>query len=358
MIRQYWWKVLGVLLLLYAFTAGLLTPLKPGIALVKQDALSFRTGEQVKLDLNCYNARLEESEKEVRAWLVFDTTHAVSAQNIQVESDSEVELTFAIPEYLPFNDRARECLLLLDTPVAGAFSYEKRIVITQDSLNPARGKSEWVNAKVENLHSFDQFSFPFLAQLKETIRNLYFHVSLWFAMVIIFLAAVFQSIQSLRTSDPVFDLRALALTRAGILFGILGLATGAIWAKNTWGAYWSWDPKQNMTAVALLIYLAYFILRSSFEDEEKRARVSAVYNIFAFATLIPLIYVIPRMMTSLHPGAEGNPGLATEDLDNTMRMVFYPAIIGWILIGVWIASLSFRADNLNRKLIDREMDGG
>ncbi|MEL7120225.1 MAG: cytochrome c biogenesis protein CcsA, partial [Bacteroidota bacterium] len=144
-----------------------------------------------------------------------------------------------------------------------------------------------------------------------------------------------------------------SLTRIVTIWGVLGLITGAIWAKNTWGAYWSWDVKQNMTAIALLIYFAYFVLRASFEDMEKKARLGAVYNIFAFVALIPLIYVIPRLTDSLHPGAGGNPALGGEDLDNTMRMIFYPAVIGWTLLAFWMASLWYRADRLQRYLLEK-----
>ena len=152
------------------------------------------------------------------------------------------------------------------------------------------------------------------------------------------------------------DTKAEAYTGIGIIFGLLGLATGAIWAKHTWGTYWSWDVKQNMTAIALLIYLAYFILRGSLEDPERKAQVSAAYNIFAFAALIPLIYVIPRMTDSLHPGAGGNPAFGSQDLDNTMRMIFYPAIIGWTLLGFWKANLLFRANQLKHTLLEKELD--
>src|SRR5690606_31379887 len=103
---------------------------------------------------------------------------------------------------------------------------------------------------------------------------------------------------------------------------------------------------------AILIYLAYFVLRSSFDDFDKRARIAAVYNIFAFAALIPLLFVIPRMTDSLHPGSGGNPAMGGEDLDNTMRMIFYPAIIGWTLMGVWISQILFRILRLRYKLMD------
>ena len=91
-----------------------------------------------------------------------------------------------------------------------------------------------------------------------------------------------------------------------------------------------------------MIYLAYFILRGSIENEDQRARISAIYNIFAFAALIPLLFVLPRLTDSLHPGNGGNPGFNAYDLDSNLRMVFYPAVIGWTLLGFWIAAVKIR----------------
>ena len=129
--------------------------------------------------------------------------------------------------------------------------------------------------------------------------------------------------------------------------------TGAIWAKHTWGQYWSWDIKQNMSAIAIMVYLAYFVLRGSFEDREKSARISAVYNIFAFASLIPLLVVIPRLTESLHPGNGGNPGMGGEDLDNTMKYFLYPAFIGWFLFSMWMSNLRSRFLILKDKMMLR-----
>jgi heme exporter protein C len=225
--------------------------------------------------------------------------------------------------------------------------------VTQDSIDAAAGEAAWQNSDISNLHEKAAITFPFRNILGETIRNTYYHVPLWFAMFILFIAAVVYSVKYLRGFNAKNDDRAASLTSVGILFGILGLITGAIWAKHTWGAYWSFDVKQNMTAVGLLIYGAYFVLRASFEDPEKKARISAVYNIFAFATLIPLLYVIPKLTDSLHPGAGGNIAFGSQDLDNTMRMVFYPAIIGWTLIGAWMAQLIFRMNRLKRSLFEQ-----
>jgi len=163
------------------------------------------------------------------------------------------------------------------------------------------------------------------------------------------LISVIHSVRYLSSNNLLFSTKAAAYARVGVLFGILGLITGAIWAKHTWGAYWSWDVKQNTAAVAVLIYMAYFVVRDSFDDLDKQARISSVYNIFAFAALIPLLFVIPRMADSLHPGNGGNPALGSNDLDNTMRMVFYPGVIAMMLIGAWIANLLWRINWLKLK---------
>jgi len=127
-----------------------------------------------------------------------------------------------------------------------------------------------------------------------------------------------------------------------------------IWAKNTWGAYWTNDPKLNSAAIGMLMYFAYIVLRSSIEDEEKRARVSAVYNIFSFPVFVVLIFILPRLTASLHPGNGGNPGFNSYDLDSKLRLVFYPAVIGWTLIGYWIADLAIRKELIKQKQLDHE----
>ncbi|MGB1216370.1 MAG: cytochrome c biogenesis protein CcsA, partial [Saprospiraceae bacterium] len=204
-------------------------------------------------------------------------------------------------------------------------------------------------------------SFPYRNILYETIRNLFYHVPLWFAMLIIFFVAAIYSSMYLATNLNgniglrKYDQLALGFTQVGVLYGILGLITGAVWARWTWGEWWSFDVKQNMSAIAMLIYLAYLVLRASFSDDfQKQARISAVYNIFSFTTLIPLLFVIPRLYDSLHPGNGGNPGFGGEDLDNTMRMVFYPAIIGWILLGIWLSQLTYRFIRLKERWLEQE----
>jgi heme exporter protein C len=188
--------------------------------------------------------------------------------------------------------------------------------------------------------------------LYESIRNLYFHVPMWFTMIFLFLMSMVYSIQNLSSGSLEKDQKAIGLVNTGIVFGALGVITGSIWAKFTWGAWWTNDVKLNGSAITMLIYLAYIVLRGSLEDEQKRARIAAIYNIFAFVLLIVFIGILPRMTDSLHPGNGGNPGFNNYDLDNNMKMVFYPAVIGWILLGWWIASLKIRLSRIQQNLLE------
>jgi heme exporter protein C len=212
-----------------------------------------------------------------------------------------------------------------------------------------------------NVFESPAFDVPRLPILYETIRNLYFHVSMWFSMMILFIISVVHAVKYLRTNDLRSDIRSRQYAVVGILFGLLGYATGIIWASYTWadpnqeqaasfGAI-AKEPKLIGAAIALLIYFAYLVLRDSISDIDKKARISAVYNIFAFAFLFPAIWIIPRLLNSLHPGGQGNPALNPQDVDARMRLVFYPAVIGWTLLGVWIASLKVRINLIKEKTL-------
>lgn len=201
---------------------------------------------------------------------------------------------------------------------------------------------------------------PKLPLLQETIRNLYFHVCMWFGMMILFTVSVVQAILYLRKMDRKHDLASRHFAGTGILFGLLGYSTGAIWAAYTWAdpnvpfadsfSTIARDPKLIGAAISLLVYFAYLVLRDSISDVDRRARISAVYNIFAYVILFPAIWILPRVLESLHPGQDGNPALDVKnDISPSMRMVFYPAVIGWTLLGVWITTIRIRIELLKEK---------
>ena len=191
---------------------------------------------------------------------------------------------------------------------------------------------------------------PAMAILNETIRNMYFHVTMWFAMMILMIVSLVNSIRFLGDFNLKSDMLAEESARMAMVFGVLGLLTGMVWAKYTWGAWWVNDVQLNGAAGTMLVYSAYFLLRGSMDDEQKRARIAAVYSIFAFAMMIVFIIVLPRMTDSLHPGKGGNPGFSSYDLDHRLRMIFYPAIIGWTLLGVWMMNLRLRMRRIEQQM--------
>jgi len=171
---------------------------------------------------------------------------------------------------------------------------------------------------------------------------------MWFAMILLYLISVVYSIKYLSSGDMRHDFLAVESVNVGIIFCAFGLITGMLWANVTWGEPWPNDPKLNGSAIATLMYLAYLVLRNALDEEQKRAKISAIYNIFAFPVMVVLLFILPRLTDSLHPGNGGNPAFSNLDMDGLMRAVFYPAIIGWMLIGVWIMTLRYRYRLLER----------
>ncbi len=182
-----------------------------------------------------------------------------------------------------------------------------------------------------------------------SLRNVFYHVGMWFGMTAMLTTSFIFSIRYLRGFHEKEDLVAIEAANVGVLFGILGLITGMIWAKSTWGAFWVRDPKLDGAAVGMFIYMAYMVLRGSIDDTHKRAKVSAVFNIFAFILWIVFVMVLPRMSSStIHPGQDGAPVMALK-LSSSTRIVFWPAMLGWMLLGFWIMNLRIRIRKLSIK---------
>jgi heme exporter protein C len=376
-VRRSWWKVLAVSLIVYGLVAGMLIPLKPNLLSVTNlnapSSRSAKLGETVTLEVVGYNTSfLGAGAGAMNAWLIAgdSTDLSLRAESVEVINDRKARMTFSLPAFLPDQNAEKATLdLYVNSPGDGAFVDPAGLFVRQETPagSQAAAETPWrVSAiKKGDLKATPRTTFPYRGLLAESIRNTYFHVSLWFAMMFVFIAAVTFAVKFLirsrkgsTESVSVVSFRdkadywSVAFTSVGMLFGVLGLLTGAVWAKYTWGSYWNWDIKQFTTLIALLIYAGYFVLRASFPDPEQRARLGAAYNIFAFVCLIPLIYILPRLSgNSLHPGAAGNPAFGGEDLDNTMRMVFYPIIIGWTLFGFWMAGVSYRARLLKERIL-------
>lgn len=348
---QKWWKWTGLVICLYAFTVGLTRPLKPGI--INVNPARAATGEQVNLSIFGYNTRFDEPGHDLRVYLKLDSVYALEASSYDIIGRKQINVIFDLPESIPGNSESARATLVIWDPIDGYMVTPMAMSISGDGSG-AGNIAGW-NDEIVIENAAWTFRFPFRGILYETIRNTFFHVAIWFAMFFLLIVSLVYSIRYLSFRRLDDDAMASSFAFVAIVFGIIGIVTGSVWAKNTWGAYWTNDPKLNMSAVALMIYMAYGILRSSLTGDDRRAQVSAAYNIFAFVALIPLVFIIPRMTSSLHPGNGGNPALGGEDLDNTLRLVFYPSIIGLIMLGSWISSVLYRMRNIELTLLENDL---
>ncbi|TVR82189.1 MAG: cytochrome c assembly protein [Saprospirales bacterium] len=340
-----WYKWLSILLLLYVIAFGMLVPLRPGI--MKTDTFRLDLGTEAEIHIQFYNTHLRKSDDH-RIWIRVDNDHAIKAKSFAVLNDVELKAVFELPSELPIDERVAMASLLADNSVDGPMVLPAAFSLVGENAGPGE-ISLWLENPVSDLNMRWTYAYPWRNILEETIRNTYYHVPMWFGMMLLFLISAIYSIRLIRSDNQDYDSRVFSLNLVGTLYGLLGILTGAIWARYTWGAYWSGDIKQDMAAITLLIFLAYFLLRSAMDPGPKRSRVTAIYTLFAFAASIPLLYIIPRMQPSLHPGSGGNPGFGGDDLDNTMKTVFYPAVIGWTLFGYWLSNIVFRLNRLGRK---------
>ena len=338
------WKWAAMLILLFVFIAGWFVPLNPGIIEVTPDKAV--AGDSLTIAVKGYNTHYTSEQEKIRAWLRLKGDTVLQAYHVEVINDRELNASFYVPSAMPIQREAYPLTLVIDHPKEGTSVLPNAVFLTPSSNPDPNELPIWTSSRISDVHTMSGIQYPFRNILAETIRNTYFHVPMWFAMIILFGISAWYSLRYYRRGNIDDDRRAIAFIKVGLVFGMLGMVTGMLWAKFTWNAYWSWDVKQNMSAIALLIYAALMVLRSSVEDDMQKARLTAGYNMFAFVLLIPLLFIVPRMADSLHPGNGGNPAMGGEDLDNTMRMVFYPAVIGWILLGVWISQLSYRIGKL------------
>ena len=329
-MKHWWWKFLAMALLLTAAVAALMVPLSP--ALVHVSPSRIAPGE-VTVRVTGYNTRFAD---DLTGYLSNDG-QAVCATSVRSIDATHAELRFVVPAGMRAN---MTDLVVGDLTYAGAFFTEGM----GDGIAPRP-------CTVQSTAS-TAFTFPNRSILYESIRNLHFHVPMWFTMIALMGISVWQSIKGLGTNDLDRDRAAVSAVQVGLLFCGAGLVTGALWARATWGAFWTNDVKLNGAAVTALIYLAYLVLRGSIADPHKRARLAGIYNIFAFVLLVMFLFVIPRLnaIDSLHPGNGGNSGFSDLDLDSRLRMVFYPAVAGWVLLGIWMYDLRNRAARLQQIL--------
>lgn len=341
-MRKAWWKIITIVLLIYVVAAGFLIPLKPSVTSVLPSTGFFNADDPVSnsFKIYVYNGNLK-SEKNVDAW-IYSKTDQRSPVKLSVVDDQIIQCDFMFSN----DDNEKSFSLVVQTSTyRDTLPYAIRMITASTAL---QAETNNFNGKLLSIeHS--PFGFPNRAILNETIRNLLFHVPIWFAMILVAAMGMFHGMMFLRTGYLIHDLKAEKYLIISVLMGILGLLTGSLWARFTWGDWWVFDVKLNGAAITVLIYIAYLVLRNGINDEVQRARISAVYSIFAFVLMLLFVMIVPRIYDSLHPGNGGNPGANIYDLDGTVRMVFYPAVIAWMGLSIWISELLIRTEVLKNK---------
>lgn len=187
---------------------------------------------------------------------------------------------------------------------------------------------------------------PIAKGLGETTRILFFHVPCAWIATLAFLVSAVYSIRYLRSQDMLMDLKASSAAQIGLIFTILATVTGSIWANEIWHSYWNWDPRESSIFILLLIYAAYFALRSAIEEKQQKARLAAVYSIIAFVTVPFLIFVVPRLVESLHP----DPLINTQgkmEMDSKMATVFFGSFVGFTALFFWMLHLKIQTARLS-----------
>jgi len=174
----------------------------------------------------------------------------------------------------------------------------------------------------------------------ETSRILFFHVPQAWVATLSFLISMIASAVYLAKRRVKADYLAQSAAELGFLFCILATITGSIFAKTTWGSFWNWDPRQTSIVILLMIYGAYFAVRSAVNDPDRRRVFAGVYSILAFVTVPFLVFVVPRITTSLHPENTMNP--AHPGMDPKTLKVFLGSLFAYTGLFVWMLRLKIR----------------
>lgn len=336
-----WLKIICILLLFYSAFFAFWHPMAPGGLSVS--ATELHPGRN-DFFIQGYGTHFLEEKENLQVFVSVDSSAVYCADVVEVIDNSKALASLFLPDTISsarfgfFANTNRDGTVVIQSPVGNSgFTFEPG------------SKNQSCTYKVQSENHVG-FGFPFQPVIIESIRNLMWHVPMWFTMFALMIASFYFSLRSLAmnagssTSD--FDNRAAATAASGLLFCTLGLITGSVWARFTWGDWWTNDPQLNGAMVVFIVYVGYFILRNSTPDDDKRARLSGIFNIFAFVLMVVLLMVMPRFTEGLHPGKSGNPAFSKYDLDSSLRTVFYPAVAGFILLGWWIYNLIYRVNKI------------
>ena len=199
---------------------------------------------------------------------------------------------------------------------------------------------------------------PMEKTMGDVQRVFYFHVATGWVGMIGFLLAVFSGIMYLRSSDMKWDIIGLAGIEIGLVFSLVNIVTGAIWARPIWNTWWTWDPRLVTAAIMELVYIAYVMLRQGIEEPERRARFGAIYAIVGFVS-VPLSFLSIRIWRTIHPVVIGSGDAGAEgtfDMTPDMRTAFFFSLATFTVFGVSLLWHRIRLGRLQDTIEKVKMD--
>lgn len=316
-------------------------------------ATKFHPGRN-EFSFTGYATHFFDAKESLQVFVTSDTSGVYCAEVLSVTDNAHVIVSVFLPDTISSNEFG----FLSNNNIDGTVLVSSPVGSDGFVFVPGH-KNESCQYEVQR-EGHSGFGFPFQPIIMESIRNLMWHVPMWFTMFALMIISFVFSLRALSNKSGVPDMnhdrKAAASAGTGLVFCILGLITGSVWARFTWGAWWTNDPQLNGAMVVFMVYVAYFILRNSTPDLDKRTRISAIFNIFAFVLMVVLLMIMPRFADGLHPGKSGNPAFSKYDLDSSLRTVFYPAVVGFILLGYWLYKINERILVLEDKK-DENYDG-
>jgi len=327
--KPFWWRLTAIVLV----ALSLILTIFPPISATIDDAIYLKKGfyESMNLHISVLDSKVLEDKKN-GVWKVI----IGKEDNLSTNFDS---LSF------------RNKLLVKSLVLPDEFKSRNEIVI-QARYDKQNDAIEYIETLAVN----PLIDYPFVANLNERIKILNLHVPLAWIAVVAYLMSMIYAIRYLKTKDLVWDIYTVSTASLGTFYAVLATVTGMLWAKYNWGAYWNWDPRQTSIFILILIYAAFFALRSAIDNEERKARLSSVYSIISFVTVPFLVFVLPRLSSGLHPGSANDSSagpLVTpqpNSLDTTLVYGFGLALFSFTIIYFWLLNVLVRYKKIDYKI--------
>jgi heme exporter protein C len=193
---------------------------------------------------------------------------------------------------------------------------------------------------------------PLEATMNYVQKIFYFHIANAWVGMLGFIAAAVAGAVYLFTHDQKWDIVELAAVEISLVFFIIAIVTGSIWARPSWGAYWTWEPRLTTAAILEMVYIAYLLLRQGIDDPDRRARYSAVYTLLG-AISVPITFLSIRLLRTIHPVVIGSNSAASQgsfDMTSKMLITMFFALFTFSVIFINLFWHRIRLGNLAQQV--------